>query len=148
MTPNYGIRRWSDVAGVGDAGRYGYAQVVAARGLVFVAGQSGVDESRNLVAADTAGQACRAFSNLAAALRAAGSDLDRILSITVYLAAGADAGAFVRVRREVLGPHLPASTLLTGIGLFDPAWLVEIDAIALGDDQDAVVRGPEHATWT
>jgi enamine deaminase RidA (YjgF/YER057c/UK114 family) len=34
------------------------------------------------------------------------------------------------VRREVLGDHRPASTLMYVVGLANPDWLIEIDFIA------------------
>jgi 2-iminobutanoate/2-iminopropanoate deaminase len=131
MAAEEGIMRWTHVPGVGDAAPLGYAHAVATRDLVFVAGQSGIDAERRVVAGDTAGQARRAFENVGRVLQEAGSSLEQILNITVYLAEGADVAAFLRVRAEFLSDNLPASTLISGVRFFDPAWLVEVNAIAL-----------------
>jgi 2-iminobutanoate/2-iminopropanoate deaminase len=110
----------------------GYAQAVAAAGLVFVAGQSGIDEDRRLVGPSIVEQTRRTFENLQRVLAEAGSSLDQLLSIVVFLADPDDLEDFVGIRREMLGPHLPASTLIAGVRFAEPGWLVEINAIALG----------------
>lgn len=125
------IRRMTRVDGVGDAAPFGYAQCVVANGFVFVAGQSGVDENRRLAGRSFREQAVKTFENLRTVLDAAGSTFDRLLSITVYLADASHIPELVSVRKEALGANLPASTLVTGVRLADPAWLVEVDAIAL-----------------
>ena len=64
-----------------------YSQAIRTGDLVFTAGQLGLDPSSGEFAADdVAGQAERALANLAAILDAAGSGLDRLVKVTVFLA--------------------------------------------------------------
>jgi 2-iminobutanoate/2-iminopropanoate deaminase len=64
-----------------------YSQAVRAGDLVFTAGQLGTDPATGELAGDdVASQAARALANLAAILEAAGSGLDRLVKVTVFLA--------------------------------------------------------------
>ena len=70
-----------------------------------------------------------AWRNLAAQLHAADMTLDNLVKVTTFLSDrryGAENG---EVRREVLGDRSPALTVIV-TGIFDPAWLLEIEAIA------------------
>ena len=134
MSDQPAVRRITRVGGVGNSESLAYAQCVVANGFVYVAGQSGIDEYRRVVGPSFREQAVRTFQNVATVLDAAGSGLARLVSITVYITDPRHAPQLIEVRKEVLGPHLPASTLVTGVGLADPAWLVEVDAVALQGD--------------
>jgi 2-iminobutanoate/2-iminopropanoate deaminase len=64
-----------------------YSQAIRAGDLVFTAGQLGIDPATGaLVGDDVAAQAERALSNLGGILEAAGSGLDRLVKVTVFLA--------------------------------------------------------------
>jgi 2-iminobutanoate/2-iminopropanoate deaminase len=64
-----------------------YSQAIRAGDLVFTAGQLGIDPaSGELVGDDVQAQATRALANVAAILEAAGSGMDRLVKVTVYLA--------------------------------------------------------------
>jgi enamine deaminase RidA (YjgF/YER057c/UK114 family) len=52
-----------------------------------------------------------------------------LVKVTTYLADRRDRADNARIRRELLGDHLPALTILIA-GIYDPAWLLEIEAIA------------------
>jgi enamine deaminase RidA (YjgF/YER057c/UK114 family) len=75
---------------------------------------------------------CRlAWSNIDAQLRAAGMSLDNLVKVTTFLADrkyGIENGA---VRRDVLGDRRPSLTVIIA-GIFDDAWLLEIEAVAAG----------------
>lgn len=64
-----------------------YSNVVQAGDFLFVSGQVGVRPGTGQLANSSfKAEARQTFENLAAVLRAAGSDLDRVLKITVCLA--------------------------------------------------------------
>src|SRR5690606_14640896 len=68
-----------------------YSQAIRAGELVFTAGQLGLDPaSGEFAGTDVATQAERAIANLEAILLAAGSGLDRLVKVTVFLAEIAD----------------------------------------------------------
>jgi 2-iminobutanoate/2-iminopropanoate deaminase len=112
---------------------FGYSQAVRLGDLVFVSGQVAWDEKGQVVGgSDARRQTEQAFSNLRAALGAAGSSLDRVAKLTIF-ATSRDYLAVIReVRHEVFDPlgHYPASTFLVVSGLATAELLVEIEAVA------------------
>ena len=63
-----------------------YSQAVVRDGLVFVSGQIPLDPATgHLVTGDIETQVRRVLENLRAVLRAAGSELGRVLRTTIYL---------------------------------------------------------------
>lgn len=81
-----------------------YSQAIRAGGLVFTAGQLGIDpETGELVGDDVTEQAGRALANCAAILAAAGSSLGDVVKATVFLA---DIGDWPAVN-EVYGRLMP-----------------------------------------
>ena len=81
-----------------------YSQAIRAGELVFTAGQLGIDPAtREMAGDDAAAQADRALRNVAAILEAAGSGMDRLVKVTVYLADIADWPAV----NEVYVRHVP-----------------------------------------
>ena len=107
-----------------------YSQAIRAGDLVFTAGQLGLDPATGEFAADdVSGQAERALSNLAAILVAAGSGLDRLVKVTVYLAEIADWPAVNEVYARVIPEPFPARSAFAVKDLPKGA-LIEIDAVA------------------
>lgn len=102
----------------------------AGAGLVFVSGQVGVAADGSV--GDTlAEQADQVFANIVAILAAKGIPPSDIVKLTTYIV-GDDTGDAVRAaRRKYLGDHRPASTAVWVSRLVDPAWKVEVEAIAL-----------------
>ena len=112
----------------------GYSHAVSFSGtMVAVSGQVAMDEHGEVVGVGDAEQQVRqVFRNLGVVLRAAGSDLDRVVKLTVYLTDLNDLPVFRRVRDELLAPDaLPASSLVQVSGLVHPALRVEVDALAV-----------------
>jgi 2-iminobutanoate/2-iminopropanoate deaminase len=107
-----------------------YSQAIQAGGLVFTAGQLGLDPTGGELAAGAAAQADRALRNLSAILDAAGTSLERVVKTTIFLA---DMGDFAAVN-EVYAAHFstpyPARSTVAVKALPKDA-LVEIEAVAL-----------------
>jgi reactive intermediate/imine deaminase len=125
------LQRVDRAPGVIDPlGPYSHAVVVG--GFVHVAGQVGVGPDGKLVGpGDAEAQTRQVYANLDAVLRAAGSGLDRLVKLTVYLTNMADLPAASRVRRELFTTgEYPASTVVQVSQLADPGWLIEVDAVA------------------
>jgi 2-iminobutanoate/2-iminopropanoate deaminase len=107
-----------------------YSQAIRAGDLVFTAGQLGLDPSSGEFAADdVAGQAERALANLGAILDAAGSGLDRLVKVTVYLAEIADWPAVNEVYARIVPEPFPARSAFAVKDLPKGA-RVEIEAVA------------------
>ena len=111
----------------------GYSHAVAFSGpMVVVSGQVPVDAEGRLVGQDDpAAQIRQVFENLAAALAAAGTTMDQVVKLTVFLTDLGDLAEFRRVRDDyVSAEHPPASSLVQVGALVNPAFRVEVEALA------------------
>lgn len=110
----------------------GYSHAVRFDGpMVIVSGQVPIDEHGELVSDDPGEQVEQVFRNLAAALEAAGSGLDRVVKLTIFLTDLADLGVYREVRDRMLGDGPPpASSLVQVAGLVHPGFRVEVEALA------------------
>ena len=112
-------------------------QTVKARGtMVFVRGQVGQDleTAESVGGDDPAAQADQAMKNVKMLLEEAGSSLDHICRIQVYLVRREDRDAVYRtIGKWLKGVH-PVSTGLFVAGLARPEWLMEIEATAVIPD--------------
>jgi 2-iminobutanoate/2-iminopropanoate deaminase len=109
----------------------GYSQAVAveeARRLLFVSGQIPQTAAGD-TPADFRAQAQLVWANLRAQLEAANMTLENVVKVTIFLSSREYAEVNREVRQSVLGSHAPALTVII-TGIFDPAWLLEIEAIA------------------
>jgi len=90
-----------------------YSQAVEHNGLVFVAGQLPMDgEGKPLSSASVGDQTRAVLENIAVILEAAGSGLDRVLQMTLYIT---DIEMWPDVNEayaEVLGSHKPARAVV------------------------------------
>jgi 2-iminobutanoate/2-iminopropanoate deaminase len=107
-----------------------YSQAIQAGGLVFTAGQLGLDPTGGELAAGAAAQADRALRNLSAILDAAGTSLERVVKTTIFLADMADFAAVNEVYASHFSTPYPARSTVAVKALPRDA-LVEIEAVAL-----------------
>lgn len=108
-------------------------QVVRAGNMVFLRGQVGQDlETRESVGGgDAAAQTEQAMKNVEMLLQEAGSQLDHICKITVYLTDPRHREPVYRVIGKWLKGVYPVSTGLVIDGLARPEWVMEIDVTAV-----------------
>jgi len=108
-----------------------YSQAIVANGFVFVSGQLPIKPGGGReIPAGIEGQTRQALSNVDAILRAAGSDLDRVVSVTVYVTDIENWPEVNLVYADVFGQHRPARVVAVSPQLHFGS-LVEIQAIAL-----------------
>jgi 2-iminobutanoate/2-iminopropanoate deaminase len=108
-----------------------YSHAMRAGDLVFTAGQIGTDPSTGELDGTTAAsQARRALANLAAILDAAGSGLDRLVKVTVFLADIGDWEAVNEVYTEIVPRPFPARSAFA-VDALPKGALVEIEAVAI-----------------
>jgi enamine deaminase RidA (YjgF/YER057c/UK114 family) len=112
----------------------GFTHAVRCGDTVWLSGQTALDADGRIVAGGIVEQFRRALSNVITALREAGGDPTRFLSVTIYLtdipdyqAHGREIGA---VWKELVGRDYPAMTGVGVTGLWQPEALVEIQAVA------------------
>lgn len=109
----------------------GYAQAVRLSDfdeLVFVSGQ--IPVAVDGAVPEAFGEQCRlVWRNVEAQLVAAGMGLADIVKVTTYLADRAYAQENSVIRQAVLAGLTPALTIIIA-GIYDPAWLLEIEVVA------------------
>lgn len=110
--------------------QYRYSPATIFENLVFVSGQVGVDDSGEVVSDDFLPQAQQAFANLQAVLGQAGSSLDCILRVGLYLVNQQDFIHVPALRSRFFVEPYPADTTVVVRSLARPGLLFEIDAIA------------------
>jgi len=107
-----------------------YSQAIRAGSLLFVSGQIPLDpETGVMVDGDVAVQTHRVLRNLAAILEAAGSSLDRVVHVGVFLADMNDFAAMNEAYGTYFSSPAPARATIQAARLPRDA-RIEIDVIA------------------
>ncbi len=108
-----------------------YSQAIQSGGLVWASGQISLDPSTGeLVSGSIEDEARQALTNLRSVLEAAGSGLERVLRVTVYLVDMDDSQAVNGVYAEFFTDQPPARVCVEVSGLPKGA-RVEVDAVAI-----------------
>ena len=108
-------------------------QAVVAGDTVFLRGQVGqdLDTAESVGVGDVEAQAERAMANVAQLLEEAGSRLEDVCKVVVYLVDPRLREPVYRVMGRWLAGVHPVSTGVVVAALARPEWLVEIDVIAM-----------------
>ena len=111
-------------------GAYSHSAVVPAGvELIFISGQVGVRPDGSLPSSISA-QAEQVFANIGSILASHWLDASALVKLTVFVMAGQDIQVVRTCRAKFVGAHRPASTAVFVSQLVDPAWYVEVEAIA------------------
>jgi|ERR1044072_6122851 2-iminobutanoate/2-iminopropanoate deaminase len=107
-----------------------YSQAVVYNGLVFVSGQLSIDpKTGEKKLGSIEEQTEQVLKNVAEILKAANSDLSRVLKMTVYVADIELWAAVNSVYSRIMGDHRPARAVVP-TGKLHYGFLVEIAAVA------------------
>ena len=122
------------VISIPNAPKLPYSPAIRAGDYIFVSGQFGsVDVGGNLIAGIEA-QTERCLENIKQVLAAAGSSLDDVVKVTIFLRREEDFATMNRVYQRYFVTDQPArSTVVAGLAL--PDMLIEIDCIAYSPDE-------------
>lgn len=111
-------------------------QVVKAGNMLFLRGQVGTDFDGNLIGlGNPEAQTEQAMKNVKQLLEEAGSCLDHICKITIYLTDREIREPVYRTVGKWLKGVFPVSTGVVVAGLAKPEWLLEVDVIAVIPDE-------------
>jgi len=103
-------------------------EVQNATRLLFISGQIPQQASGHLPST-IEGQCRQAWANVLGTLAGAGMSVPDLVKVTTFLGDRSYAAVNSEVRREILGEHRPALTVIVA-DIFDPAWMLEIEAVA------------------
>ena len=122
------MRKVSTAAAPEPAGHY--SQAIICGGVVYVSGQlAGNPALPDAPPGGPGEQTTQALKNVSAILEAAGSSLNHVLQMTVYVS---DVSMWSEVNEAyaaVMGSHRPARAIVPG-GPLKPGYVVEIQAVA------------------
>ena len=112
-----------------------YSQAIIYNGLIYVAGQVPIDPRAGIKEAGPIEEQTElVLNNIREILRAAGSDLDRVLKMTVYITDIDLWGKVNTVYARIMGDHKPARAIIPVKDLHY-GFQIEIEAIAaVGQD--------------
>ena len=123
-------RRLNPADGPAPFSKYSQSvEVMEDRRWLHVSGQVGIDPDGRLAEGASA-QMEQAWRNIFAVLSSAEMTPEHLVKVTAFLTRSEDVGSYREVRERVLTTAQPASSLILVAGLADPAWLVEIEAVA------------------
>ena len=112
-------------------------QVVRAGNTLYLRGQVGTDFDGNLIGFnDPEAQTEQAMKNVKQLLEEAGSCLDHVCKITIYLTSREIREVVYRTVGKWLKGVFPVSTGVIVAGLAKPEWLLEVDVIAVTPEED------------
>lgn len=107
-----------------------YSQAVVYGGLVFVSGQLSIDpKTGGKKPGSIEEQTEQTLNNISEILKAADSDLSRVLKMTLYISDIELWGAVNEVYARVMGEHRPARAVIPTKELHY-GFLIEIEAVA------------------
>lgn len=116
-------------------GPYLLSQAIKTGPFAFVSGQAGYNDDGRIVDGGFVAQGEQAFKNLDRALKAAGSSLDRVVKVTIFVTDMNQFDHVVDLRRKFFTAPYPADSIVEIKALYTPEALIEIEAIALADDE-------------
>ena len=118
-----------------------FTHVIVSKGskIVFIAGQVAEDSNGKLVGAgDMVAQSRQVFANIGRCLEAAGARPDRVTKLTIFVANyKRDYLPMIEEGRvSLFGDHKPADTLVGVAALSRPDYMLEVDAVAVIDEDE------------
>ena len=114
-----------------------YTPAIRYGDLVFVSGQVAMDSEGNSVAlGDFRAQGEVVFRRLSEILTEAGSSMENILKVSIFLRSVDDFPDLVELRRKWFTAPYPADTTVVVESLVRPECLIEVEAIAAVSQQN------------
>jgi enamine deaminase RidA (YjgF/YER057c/UK114 family) len=109
---------------------YGYSRAVADGDMVFVAGTTGYDYATMTMPADAGAQARNIFATIGRALAEAGSSLEDVVRLQIFVVSRDDCEAVMKAQGEIFAAIRPASGIYIVSGMLRPEMKVEVEATA------------------
>lgn len=111
---------------------FALSQAIAVDDWIFVSGQAALDGNGQIVGGgDFRQQACAAFENLCAVLKAANTGLEDVVKVTIFMTDMRYFPDVVELRKQYFTPPYPADSIVEVKALAMPELMFEIEAIAI-----------------
>jgi 2-iminobutanoate/2-iminopropanoate deaminase len=107
------------------------AQAYRVDNMIYVSGQAAFSLQGEIVGVgDFDAQAVQVFENLQTVLQAGGSNLSKVIKVTIFLKDMGNFNKIVALREKYFTPPYPADTIVEITGLALPELEIEIEAMA------------------
>jgi enamine deaminase RidA (YjgF/YER057c/UK114 family) len=106
------------------------AEIQAGSNIIFMSGQVGRTIPDGDLLPDFEGQIRQTYINIKAVLDDVGMDWSNIVKMTTYITERKNLATMREIRKEILGDHKPAHTLVIVAGLAFEEYLIEVDCTA------------------
>lgn len=114
----------------------GYSRALRAGNHVYVSGTTATDADGSFVGVgDPRRQTLQTLANVQRALEAAGASLSDVVRTRIYVTRMEDWEAVGRAHGEYFSDILPATSMVEVGRLIDPRMLVEIEAVAIIEEE-------------
>jgi enamine deaminase RidA (YjgF/YER057c/UK114 family) len=118
---------WQDQWGFSQAWKIEGGQTV-----VFLAGQTGVDDAGEFISHDDfEGEVRLMFENMRRVMEAAGGSLENVVRLTVFIKDMSKIWEFTRIKKEIFGSYQPAQSGIGVVCLAIPELTFEVEATAV-----------------
>jgi len=107
-----------------------YSQAIKANGLIYTSGQIPLTPAGELIEQDIVKQTQQVMTNLQNVLEAAGSSLNKVIKVTIFLDSMNDFAAVNEIYAKAFGSHKPVRSTVA-VQTLPKNVLVEMDAVAL-----------------
>jgi enamine deaminase RidA (YjgF/YER057c/UK114 family) len=115
---------------IGGEGLHAQAVMVSGHRSIYVSGQVAVDADGQVIGNDVATQSRAVFERISGLLGELGATLEDVVKITTFLTEMSEYGSFSAARAEFFPGRKPASSTVGVKALSQPAFLIEIEAVA------------------
>jgi enamine deaminase RidA (YjgF/YER057c/UK114 family) len=114
---------------------FGLSEASVTGQMIYLGGQTGLDESHHVVGGGIKAQALQAFRNIKEVIEAAGGRAENIVHLTWYMVEDGrtlmeDAVDIAAAQAEILPGLAPPSTAMRVAALLTPEILIEIQTVA------------------
>ncbi len=106
-----------------------YSQAVKINGLLYTSGQIALTPGGEMVENDIKTQTRQIFHNIQAILQDAGTSMDEVIKVNIFLTNMKDFGVVNVIMAEVFGDHKPVRSTVAVAGLPKNS-MIEMDVIA------------------
>jgi reactive intermediate/imine deaminase len=127
-------------------GKYTYSHAIKAGNTIYLSGQVSRDRDHKVChKRDFVGQIELVFENMKNVLEAAGATMQDVVKLNFFCRSLRELTKMTPIYEKYFGDHIPAMTAVEVVQLWNPHFLVEVEAIAVVNEGQTVIEGRETA---
>lgn len=124
--------------------KYTYSHAIKAGNTIYVSGQVSRDKDHKVRhKRDFAGQIELIFENMKKVLDSAGATMQDVVKLNFFCRNLRDLTEMMPAFKKYFGDHVPAMTAVEVVQLWNPHFLVEVEAVAVVNEGQKIIEGKE-----